>query len=336
MRQKCKGGVDSLRRDGWGSTLGYALMDRAPTLAFALAASVGAWGAGCAPVGGPLPTLEAEVHRLRDEQTHQAQQIELLQSRLVLTEDTARQARDALRANARRQTITLGNEAPPPEPVRTEPVESTETASGDAPADDHDDSRPRLRIHGMGPIPQGPPIVVHPSERLPVVPIPPPPSEANREPQALNAPSEARTEPSRALTTPSAPLGTLDPSAGTAYGAALTLARAGRCMGHGGALEAFADFLTRWPDHPHADNAMYWRGECLARSGEAQQAIAEWEALLVRFPTGNKVADALYALAMTYRRQGDAAAADRAGQRLMDEYPDSDPARRMRAERHRP
>ena len=81
---------------------------------------------------------------------------------------------------------------------------------------------------------------------------------------------------------------------------------------------------------------MYWRGECFARTGDTRRAVTEWEGLLSRFPTGNKVADALYKLAVSYRRLGDAAAAARAAQRLMDEFPDTDAARRVRTERLRP
>jgi len=124
--------------------------------------------------------------------------------------------------------------------------------------------------------------------------------------------------------------GSLDPRALPAYEEALAMARSGRCTE---ALEAFTRFLVRWPDHPHADNAMYWRGECFLRGGDTARALQEFEGLLARFPMGNKVPDALYKLAVTYRRLGDDARAARATQRLTTEFPDSEAARRIRGER---
>ena len=97
-------------------------------------------------------------------------------------------------------------------------------------------------------------------------------------------------------------------------------------------MSAFESFLSRWPNHPHADNAMYWRAECILQGGDRHRAVREFEALVTRFPAGNKVADALFKLAVTYRRLGDRAAADRAAQRLYVEFPDSEAARRIRGE----
>ena len=99
------------------------------------------------------------------------------------------------------------------------------------------------------------------------------------------------------------------------------------------ALERFAAFLVRWPGHPHADNAMYWRGHCLLQGGELQRGIAELEGLVRRFPVGNKVPDALFTLRSAYERAGDGGAAERAARRLTTDYPDSDAARRLRDER---
>ena len=123
--------------------------------------------------------------------------------------------------------------------------------------------------------------------------------------------------------------GTLDPQAVPAYDAALAMARGGQCTQ---AVDAFTRFLVRWPEHPHADNAMYWRAECILQGGDRHRAVQEFEGLVARFPAGNKVADALYKLAVTYRRLGDRAAADRAAQRLNVEFPDSEAARRIRGE----
>ncbi|MFO0627812.1 MAG: tetratricopeptide repeat protein [Polyangiales bacterium] len=115
-----------------------------------------------------------------------------------------------------------------------------------------------------------------------------------------------------------------------AYDSALSLVRADRCHD---ALSAFATFLARWPDHPHADNAMYWRGECLLRLGETRQGVDELDALVRRYPSGNKVPDALYKLFLTWRRLGDEARSSAAATRLLQDFPGSDAARRVQAER---
>lgn len=117
----------------------------------------------------------------------------------------------------------------------------------------------------------------------------------------------------------------LDPAARKAYDEALEKARSGR---HREGLEKMSAFLVKWPDHPYADNAMYWRAECLAALGEPQKAIAELEGLVSRFPLGNKVPDALSKLSLLYERQGDAAKAKAASDRLERDFPKSDAAKR--------
>lgn len=117
----------------------------------------------------------------------------------------------------------------------------------------------------------------------------------------------------------------LDPEARKAYEQALEKARSGR---HREGLEQMTNFLVKWPDHPYADNAMYWRAECMGALGEPQKAIAELEGLVSRFPLGNKVPDALAKLAILYEKQGDPAKAKAAGDRLERDFPKSDAAKR--------
>ena len=117
----------------------------------------------------------------------------------------------------------------------------------------------------------------------------------------------------------------LDPDARKAYEAALEKARSGR---HREGLEMMSAFLAKWPDHPYADNAMYWRAECMAALGDSQKAISELESLVSRFPLGNKVPDALSKLSLLYERAGDAAKARAASDKLERDFPKSDAAKR--------
>jgi tol-pal system protein YbgF len=108
------------------------------------------------------------------------------------------------------------------------------------------------------------------------------------------------------------------------------MARDGECSQ---AIDAFSEFLIRWPDHPFADHAMYWRGECILRNGDVRRAATEFEGLIARFAVGSKVPDALYKLVQCYERLNDEAHARQYASRLLRDFPQSEVAARLRAER---
>jgi tol-pal system protein YbgF len=118
----------------------------------------------------------------------------------------------------------------------------------------------------------------------------------------------------------------LDPEAKRAYDAALSLVNARQ---YGMALEAFARFLVTWPDHPYADNAMYWRGECYFAQGDYARASEEFEGLVARFPAGNKAPDALLKLGLSEQKLGNPVKAKESFDRLARQYPQSPAARRI-------
>jgi tol-pal system protein YbgF len=95
------------------------------------------------------------------------------------------------------------------------------------------------------------------------------------------------------------------------------------------ALDAFASFLMHWPDHPNADNAMYWRGECYFAEGDWAHAAEQFDGVMARFPNGNKAPDALLKLGMSKQHLGDGAGAKAAFAQLRKDYPRSDAARRV-------
>jgi tol-pal system protein YbgF len=128
--------------------------------------------------------------------------------------------------------------------------------------------------------------------------------------------------PSAAPPRPSA----LDPEAKHAYDGALSLVNARQ---YEKALDALAAFLVKWPDHPYADNAMYWRGECYFARGEYARASEQFDGVLARFPLGNKAPDALLKLGICQQRLGDPAKARETFQRLAQLYPQSEAARRV-------
>jgi tol-pal system protein YbgF len=127
---------------------------------------------------------------------------------------------------------------------------------------------------------------------------------------------------SHAASRPSA----LDEDAKHTYDAALALVNGKH---YPEALEALAGFLVRWPDHPNADNAMYWRGECYFAQGDYTNAANELDGLIARFPLGNKAPDALLKLGLSELRLGDTTLARQRFDHLRREFPHSEAAKHI-------
>ncbi len=117
----------------------------------------------------------------------------------------------------------------------------------------------------------------------------------------------------------------LDPEAKRAYDAALALVNNKQ---YSAGRDAFAAFLVRYPDHPYADNATYWRGECYFAEGEYARALEQFEGVIARFPLGNKVPDAWLKLGLAQQKLGNPQKAKDAFDKLQRDYPKSDAARR--------
>jgi tol-pal system protein YbgF len=118
----------------------------------------------------------------------------------------------------------------------------------------------------------------------------------------------------------------LAPEAARAYEAALAQVRAKQLDK---ALDAFAAFLVRWPDHPYADAAMYWRGDCYYSRGDYAHAIEQLEGVLARYPEGAKVPDALLKLGMAEQKLGHADKSRTWFEQLVQRFPESAPAHRV-------
>ena len=118
------------------------------------------------------------------------------------------------------------------------------------------------------------------------------------------------------------------PAAQKAYDDALELFRA---KSYDKALDAFAGFLVKYPDHANVDNATYWRGESFLAKGDQRKAVVELEAVVANWPKGNKAPDALYKLVQTYAALGEAPRAEQAKKKLLTTYPQSEAAKKLRA-----
>lgn len=117
-----------------------------------------------------------------------------------------------------------------------------------------------------------------------------------------------------------------DPDAKKAYETAL-----GQVQGkqYDKGLAGLTSFLARWPDHPYAENAVYWRGEAYYGQGEYLRAAEQFEAVLSRYGAGAKSPDALLKLGFCHDRLGSSARAREYWDRLKSEFPKSDAARRI-------
>ncbi len=93
------------------------------------------------------------------------------------------------------------------------------------------------------------------------------------------------------------------------------------------ALGALDAFLRAHPQHPYADNAMYWRGEVLYARRDYDAAERELAEMVRRFPQGNKVPDALLRLGFCRQRQGDVEGARTYFRRVRAEHPGTVAAR---------
>ncbi len=75
---------------------------------------------------------------------------------------------------------------------------------------------------------------------------------------------------------------------------------------HLAARKKFELLLEHYYEHDLADNALYWLGETAYGRGEWLQALAWFQDLILRYPGGNKLPDAMLKSALCYARLGDA------------------------------
>jgi tol-pal system protein YbgF len=105
-----------------------------------------------------------------------------------------------------------------------------------------------------------------------------------------------------------------------------------RAGNHSYAIAGFRNFVERFPDHDHADNARYWLGEAFYDQREYRIALAEFRKVVTDHAGGNKVPDAMLKIGYCHIALGEMTDARAALQRVIDRFPRSQPAR-LAAER---
>ena len=94
------------------------------------------------------------------------------------------------------------------------------------------------------------------------------------------------------------------------------------------ALAGFSKFAAAQPNHEYADNALFWRGECLLAQGKLLLAVGEYERLMSRYPRSEKAPAALLRIGFVYDKLNDLEKASDYYFRVVDSYPGSDEARK--------
>ncbi len=163
----------------------------------------------------------------------------------------------------------------------------------------------------------------------PVVARPPAADIAASGSQAADEPREADTSEltesppasaSEPLTIAAAP----PPSEETSYQAAFDLLKTGQ---YDKSIQAFGDFLTRFPGSLHADNAQYWLAEAYYVTHRYEPAISEYKKLVASYPESQKLTHALLKVGYSYHELGQISAAKQSLQDLKQRYPGTTAAR---------
>ena len=87
------------------------------------------------------------------------------------------------------------------------------------------------------------------------------------------------------------------------------------------AEQLFREFLRNFPSSDLADNSQYWLGECFYDRKEFVQAVREFRRVIERYPSGNKVPDALLKVGFSYLALGSADAGKQTLLQLQRSYP---------------
>ncbi len=266
---------------------------------------------GCA--GAQIERLDSELNRQREEiaelrrnQAAQRVQFDEFRNRLVVLQDKLESERLAAQRAGRMADAAPAPEGMPSLPrVVVPPPEMRQAEREPAPA----------------PADQGPPktVVIGP-DGVPHVqeagPTEPERSRKARGAKAAGPRPGADAAPPQEGNTP-------EEAAASAYRAAKSVLDAGQLDE---ARAAFEAFLNAHPDHPLADNALYWIGETWYAKALWLKAARVFGQVVERFPQGNKVPDAMLKTALCYKNLGELQLARDVLRQLVRLYPSTSTA----------
>jgi tol-pal system protein YbgF len=102
------------------------------------------------------------------------------------------------------------------------------------------------------------------------------------------------------------------------YKRSLEALRSGR---HVEAAAGFREFVKAHPNHDFADNAQYWLGECYYDQKDYPMAMREFRRVVEKYPTGNKVPDALLKVGFAHLALGSTEAGRQTLEQVVRSYP---------------
>jgi tol-pal system protein YbgF len=254
-------------------------------------------GTACAhpqPKQAEVDQLSRSIEALRAQNLAYAKQVEELENRLFILNDRldSRKVNDEKAEAPKLPTVTLHPSLPSAEATAPPGTESAaepeiEYAGEAAKSNAH---RPVLRLHG---------------DAAEVA--------ITREPAAAPAPTvrvirEGVPRPSREDS----------PEAVALYRKSYEALRAGN---HDEAMQGFREFLRSYPSHDLADNSQYWLGECFYDRKDFSAAVREFRRVIERYPSGNKVPDALLKVGFSYLALGSTEAGRQTLIQLQRSYP---------------
>ncbi len=117
-----------------------------------------------------------------------------------------------------------------------------------------------------------------------------------------------------------------DPEAKKAFGRAVARIKS---KDYEGALDAFSAFIIKWPDHPSADLALFYRGESYMAKDDVPRALEQFEGVVARYPRSSKTPEAWLKVGVCHARLGNAEKADESFKELKKRFPRADAARRI-------
>jgi tol-pal system protein YbgF len=114
------------------------------------------------------------------------------------------------------------------------------------------------------------------------------------------------------------------PSEDASYQSAFDLLKIGQ---YDKSIQAYGDFLKRFPGSPHADNAQYWLAEAYYLTHRYEPAISEYNKLVGSYPESPKLTQALLKVGYSYHELGKIPEAKATLEDLKLRYPGTTAAR---------
>jgi TolA-binding protein len=92
------------------------------------------------------------------------------------------------------------------------------------------------------------------------------------------------------------------------------------------AMSGFDDIISRFPDHPVYESAIYWKGECCYANKAYEEAEKVFISYIKNYPAGNKICGALFKLGLVYEGAKKTKPRNMVWEKLVKQCPDSEEA----------